>query len=241
MKKITSPVIMFLIFLSVKVNAENVTGLDLIEKCSSYADQVVDKSGDELAQIGETPADIRSYVNLTCIDAMRAAVVAKNVKEINQWKIAKVKSVWGFNDDRKTYQTNVINTSSEMAIEYYYSQHPDLVPQVTYPTVPSDATTEQKVSALELYSSQKKIHGLTIKNHCERLSQDAPKASTSYSILKLDGMLACQGVMVANITQGQHGIPLVEALKIAERAYGKSSEEYAFLIKIIRSANSLSK
>ncbi|EOP0660162.1 hypothetical protein RIK33_000856 [Escherichia coli] len=238
MKKITALVIMFYIFLSVKVNAENVTGLDLIEKCSSYAEQVVEKSGDELAKIGETPADVRSYVNLTCIDAMRTAVVAKNAKEINQWKIAKVKSVWGFNDDRKAYQINVINTSSEMATEYYYSQHPD---QVIYPTVPSNATTEQKVSALELYASQKKIHGLTIKNHCEQLSQEAPKDSTSYSILRVDGMLACQGVMVANITQDQHGIPLVKALDIAERAYGKGSVEYAFLIKVIRVANSLSK
>ena len=227
MKKIAALIIMFSIFLSVKVNAENVTELDLIEKCSSYAEQVVEKSGDELAKIGETPADVRSYVNLTCIDAMRTAVVAKNAKEINQWKIAKVKSVWGFNDDRKAYQINVINTSSEMATEYYYSQHPD---QVIYPTVPSNATTEQKVSALELYASQKKIHGLTIKNH-----------STSYSILRVDGMLACQGVMVANITQDQHGIPLVKALDIAERAYGKGSVEYAFLIKVIRVANSLSK
>ncbi|MCI1680459.1 MAG: hypothetical protein LKK36_09295 [Ewingella americana] len=241
MTKINTIMFMFLFIIPLKVSAGEVTGLDLIERCSSYANKVVDLSGDELAQIGETPSDIRSYVKLTCLDAMRTAVAAKNVKELTQWKIAKIKSVWGLNDSRKAYQTNVINTSSEMATEYYYNEFPDREPKVVYPAPPPGSTAEQKTSAMEFYSSQKRIHGVTLKKHCESFTETIPNTLTHNLALKSDAMLACQGVMVANITKQQYGIPFGKAVKISEQIYGKTSEEYGFLINVIKFANSSSK
>ncbi|EPF20112.1 Uncharacterised protein [Cedecea davisae] len=241
MIKINKIMTMLFFIIPVGAGAGEVTGLDLIDRCSSYADKVVEQSGDELAQIGETPSDIRSYVKLTCIDAMRTAVLAKNVKELSQWRVAKIQSVWGFNDDRKTYQSNVINTSSKMAIEYYYSQHPDSEPAVTYPVVAPDATTDQKVSALDIYASEKKIQGSTVKNHCERLTKNVPNTDIPESTLRSEGVVACQGVMVSNVTQDKHGISFDKAMDIAKRQYGTSSKEYTFFVSVIKSANSISK
>lgn len=241
MKISNALIILSSLIVSISVRSETVTGSDLIDKCSSYADSVVDKSGDELARIGETPSDIRDYVKLTCIDAMRTAVVAKNGKELTQWKVAKTQSVWGLNDDRKAYQTDVINTSSEMATEYYYSQHPELEDKVAYPIVPPNSTDEQRVSAMDSYASQKKINGLSIKNHCEQLIKNVPNTDTPESTLRSEGVVACQGVMVSNVTHDKHGLSFDKSMDIAKRAYGTSSKEYAFFASVIKSADSISK
>ncbi len=89
------------------------------ETCAFFANETVKRFGDDLAKIGEAPADIRQTVKYTCLDAIKTALEAQSPKEIDQWRIAKLNALWGVNPERDNYKAMVIKTSSNIAQIYY--------------------------------------------------------------------------------------------------------------------------
>lgn len=105
-------------------SAENSEPTASIDKCNAYGDDLVKTSGSDLAEIGESPVDIRRTVEYYCMMGFRAASDAKSPQEIEQWRIASLRSLSGVNVERDKYKTDVINNVAKMASSYYNSQHP---------------------------------------------------------------------------------------------------------------------
>lgn len=90
-----------------------------IKDCNKYGDSLVESSGASLAEIGESPVDIRRTVEYYCMMGYRAASEAKSPDEIDLWKVASLRSLSGVNFDRDKYKASVIKEVAKMAHSYY--------------------------------------------------------------------------------------------------------------------------
>ncbi|EKN4025223.1 TPA: hypothetical protein ACIU15_000098 [Yersinia enterocolitica] len=90
-----------------------------IKDCQGYGDSLVEKSGASLAEIGESPVDIRRTVDYYCMMGYRAAAEAKSPNEIDLWEIATLRELSGSNFDRYKYKASVIKAVSKMAHSFY--------------------------------------------------------------------------------------------------------------------------
>ncbi|WP_437609689.1 hypothetical protein [Erwinia sp. V71] len=98
-----------------------------------------------------------------------------------------------------------------------------------YPSLPQSATVDQKLAAIEEYASKKKLRGMTIKDHCKRITREMPSKENPSIELKNLAMQLCEGVMTMNFTKNKHGIDAKIALESIEKKYKKNSTEYRYL------------
>lgn len=90
-----------------------------VKDCNNYGDTLVESSGSSLAEIGESPIDIRRTVAYYCMMGYRAASEAKSPKEIDLWMVASLRELSGINFDRDKYKASVIKEVAKMAHSYY--------------------------------------------------------------------------------------------------------------------------
>ncbi|ELI8046827.1 hypothetical protein RSG19_003941 [Yersinia enterocolitica] len=93
------------------------------DECTSFGDSLVKKQGDALAEVGQSPVDIRNTVQYYCIKGFESASTAKSPKEIEQWRTASLRSLSGIVFEIDRYKTLVINTVYKKALAYYNTQH----------------------------------------------------------------------------------------------------------------------
>lgn len=90
-----------------------------INDCQGYGDVLVESSGASLAEIGESPVDIRRTVDYYCMLGYRSASEAKSPKEIDLWEVASLRELSGINFDRDKYKATVIKAVAKMAHSFY--------------------------------------------------------------------------------------------------------------------------
>lgn len=90
-----------------------------IKDCNKHGDNLVESSGASLAEIGESPVDIRRTVEYYCMMGYRAASEAKSPDEIDLWEVASLRSLTGVNFERDKYKASVIKEVAKMAHSYY--------------------------------------------------------------------------------------------------------------------------
>ncbi|EPB7456779.1 hypothetical protein [Citrobacter freundii] len=90
-----------------------------IKDCQGYGDSLVESSGSSLAEIGESPVDIRRTVDYYCMLGCRAAEEAKSPNEIDLWEKASLRELSGVNFERDKYKASVIKAVAKMAHSYY--------------------------------------------------------------------------------------------------------------------------
>ncbi len=90
-----------------------------IKDCQKYGDTLVESSGESLAEIGESPVDIRRTVDYYCMLGYRAATEAKSPSEIDLWEKASLRELSGINFERDKYKASVIKVVAKMAHSYY--------------------------------------------------------------------------------------------------------------------------
>ncbi|MDE9693273.1 hypothetical protein ACTJN2_12915 [Citrobacter freundii] len=90
-----------------------------IKDCQKYGDNLVESSGESLAEIGESPVDIRRTVDYYCMLGYRAATEAKSPNEIDLWEKANLRELSGVNFERDKYKASVIKVVAKMAHSYY--------------------------------------------------------------------------------------------------------------------------
>ncbi|MBN4857042.1 hypothetical protein H4F83_09020 [Citrobacter freundii] len=90
-----------------------------IKDCQGYGDSLVESSGASLAEIGESPVDIRRTVEYYCMLSYRAADEAKSPNEIDLWEKASLRELSGVNFERDKYKASVIKVVAKMAHSYY--------------------------------------------------------------------------------------------------------------------------
>lgn len=90
-----------------------------IKDCQKYGDSLVESSGESLAEIGESPVDIRRTVDYYCMLGYRAATEAKSQNEIDLWEKASLRELSGVNFERDKYKASVIKAVAKMAHSYY--------------------------------------------------------------------------------------------------------------------------
>lgn len=98
------------------------------DDCNRFGDSLVEKQGDALAEVGQSPVDIRSTVEYYCIKGFESASTAKSPKEIDQWRTASLRSLSGIVFEIDRYKTLVIDTVYKKALAYYNAQHPAPAP-----------------------------------------------------------------------------------------------------------------
>lgn len=133
------------------------------DECNSYGDSLVEKQGAALAEVGESPVDIRNTVKYYCIKGFESASTAKSPKEIEQWRTASMRSLSGMVFEIDNYKTLVINTVYKKALAFYVAQHsapaPDPVPQKSH-----DSNQSKIINKLDNFD-QEQTHLVTdIKN-----------------------------------------------------------------------------
>lgn len=99
------------------------------DECTRFGDVLVEKQGDALAEVGQSPVDIRRTVEYYCLKGFESASTAKSPKEIEQWRTASLRSLSGIVFEIDKYKTLVINTAYKKALAYYNAQHPAPAPE----------------------------------------------------------------------------------------------------------------
>lgn len=131
------------------------------DECTRFGDSLVEKQGDALAEVGQSPVDIRRTVEYYCLKGFESASTAKSPKEIEQWRTASLKSLSGITFEIDKYKTLVINTAYKKALAYYNSQHPTPTPTPTQNYKDSQSKVINKLDDFE----QEQTHLVTdIKN-----------------------------------------------------------------------------
>lgn len=87
--------------------------------CNNYGNVLVKESGKALAEIGESPVDIRRTVEYYCMKGFRAANEAQSLDEIELWEMASLHELTGINYERDKYKSQVIKEVSAMAKKHY--------------------------------------------------------------------------------------------------------------------------
>ncbi|EMQ4317123.1 hypothetical protein WG885_004338 [Yersinia enterocolitica] len=126
------------------------------DECTSFGDSLVKKQGDALAEVGQSPVDIRNTVQYYCIKGFESASTAKSPKEIEQWRTANLRNLSGrvFEIDR--YKTLVINTVYKKALAYYNTQHASAAP------APAPAPDDAISLATKIINKSDKYDGDTL-------------------------------------------------------------------------------
>lgn len=107
------------------------------DECTRFGDVLVEKQGDALAEVGQSPVDIRRTVEYYCLKGFESASTAKSPKEIEQWRTASLRSLSGIVFEIDKYKTLVINTAYKKALAYYNAQHPAPEPKKNHDSEPS--------------------------------------------------------------------------------------------------------
>ncbi|HFX7230511.1 TPA: hypothetical protein ACIFST_000046 [Citrobacter farmeri] len=194
---------------------------------------------------GLTKEELSIFVSNLCFSGLSTAKNANSLAEIDEWQIAMFNrmSALGLGP----LNVNAVQESTRIAKDFYRKSHglkeesTTKAPTITYPQLPSNATSEQRVAALNEYSSKKTIRGITIKSHCESLTKKMPDNSSPTQELRNVAIQVCKGVMVKNITNGEHGISGTSSIELAVKTYGKDSTEYQYVSSVVNRAFSESK
>ncbi|MBV8045071.1 hypothetical protein [Pluralibacter sp.] len=133
--------------------------------------------------------------------------------------------------------------AEDIARDYYRALHnipiksqTKMKEEIPYPELRPNAIQDEKIAALEKYSRQKLLKGRTIENHCKSISSSMPNKEIPEDSLRKMAIRVCEGVMAINFTQGKHGISRGTAMDIAEKTYGKNSDEYRYFEQVTRLA-----
>lgn len=95
------------------------------DDCTKFGDVLVKKQGDSLAEVGQSPVDIRRTVEYYCIKGFESASTAKSPKEIELWRTASLRSLSGIVFEIDNYKSLVINTVYKKSLAYYYTKNPE--------------------------------------------------------------------------------------------------------------------
>lgn len=96
------------------------------EVCREMSDDMVKKYGNQLSQLGKSPADIRDSAYGICVNSITSAENARSEREVEMWKTSAIKNV----DDQFKNDTRVpsprdfliesINNSTRIARPFYF-------------------------------------------------------------------------------------------------------------------------
>lgn len=129
------------------------------DECNSYGDYLVEHQGSKLANVGESPVDIRNTVKYYCIKGFESASTAKSPKEIEQWRTASMRSLSGIVFEIDNYKIQVINTVYKKALAFYNAQHAAPAPEKNL-----DSASSKIINKLDNFD-QEQTHLVTdIKN-----------------------------------------------------------------------------
>lgn len=135
------------------------------DECNSYGDYLVENQGAKLADVGESPVDIRNTVKYYCIKGFESASTAKSPKEIEQWRTASMRSLSGIVFEIDNYKIQVINTVYKKALAFYNAQHAAPAPApAPAPEKNHDSASSKIINKLDDFD-QEQTHLVTdIKN-----------------------------------------------------------------------------
>lgn len=206
----------------------------VVESANSiYADRFIGIYGD--AYRGLTKGDYQKLIATVCNEGIAAAEKYKSKDDLD---------VFLFSMRRYWVDTlgSPVFSVEEISRNYYRALHSiKTKEEALYPELPINPSPEEKITALERYSSQKLLRGMPIKEHCEFMAKDMPDKSIPSDELRKTAILTCEGVMAMSFTKNKHGISGINALKSVSNTYGKDTIEYRYMETTINRAFSESK
>jgi hypothetical protein len=214
-----------------------------ILSCDKLAKSESENWSNWASQQGIAKKQLLNYGLNMCLNAVITARDAKSINQIEAWQVdAFNRNVYlGFD----VLNVNAVQRSALIAKEYFNSLHGEKNKssqrEITYPELSNSSSEAEKVAALKEYSSKKKINGLPIEKRCELIAKKMPDGSIPSYEVKKNAVLVCEGIMVKNFTNGEHGISTSTAMNIAKKTYGTNSIEYRYLNQVTQLAFSESK
>lgn len=202
-----------------------------VEKCADLTNKSVTDLGVSAQYQGLSLQQWRKIVGSMCLNGITAARDAKSKDDLDTYWL-------GLKQNYIDAQAGVLSTPLDAAWsisqDYFFSIHGIKAKEDTdYPELPENPTSEEKIAAIEKYSSQKMLRGIPIKAHCEKISESMPNKSAPPPELKKVALQICEGVMTMNFTKNKHGLSGEKALEITKKSYNPNSIEYKYIKQVI--------
>lgn len=182
---------------------------------------------------------LHSYTLNMCLNGVVAARDASSIKDIDNWQVDAFNrnAYLGFD----AINIKAVPRSAQIAKTYFNAIHgikgSNNSQSLTYPQLSSNASGEEKLAAMDSYSSLKKINGVSIKSHCEYAVAHndftygiRDEHKESISSLASQAITICKGIMVNVVTKGSHGLSVDKLQSMT--TFKKDSPEFIYLDRV---------